>query len=180
MINVTFISGNQDKVDFMAKHLGFSMPHQKVDLEEIQSMDLHTISEYKARRAYSIIKKPVLVEDVGLFCDGIGGLPGPLVKWFLETIGVEGVSKLACSSSAYARVVFAYFDGDQPKFLDGEVKGRIADKPRGEGGYGWDRVFIPDGSDKTYGEMTDGELERFGLRTTTIFPLLKKFLQEIS
>lgn len=179
MADVTFITGNQHKVDFMGKHLGRHINHQKLELEEIQSMDLKEISEHKARQAYGVVKKPVLVEDVGLFCDGLGGLPGPLVKWFLQTIDVAGICLMANRSgdnSAVAAICFTYFDGTQVKFFEGQVRGSIGGKPRGENGYGWDAAFIPEGSDRTYAEMDDEEIKDFGLRTTTVFPQIKEFL----
>lgn len=181
-MSVTFITGNQNKIDFMQKHLGMAFRHQKLDLEEIQSMELKEISEYKARQAYEAIRSPVLVEDVGLYCKGMGGLPGPFVKWFLETIGPEGICRLANAtddSSAEAAIVFTYFDGREFKFFEGKAAGRIASGPRGRLGYGWDAAFIPDGSDKTYGEMDDEEVARYGLRTTTVFPEIKAFLHTI-
>jgi XTP/dITP diphosphohydrolase len=63
------------------------------------------------------------------------------------------------------------------EFFEGKVKGQIADKPRGASGFGWNPIFIPDGSDKTYAEMDDEETERFSLRTTTVYPKMKTFLQ---
>jgi len=40
--------------------------HEKIDLEEIQSLDLREIVEHKVRQAYDVVKKPVLVEDTSL------------------------------------------------------------------------------------------------------------------
>lgn len=182
MANVTFITGNQGKADFMAKHLGVPVPHKKIDLDEIQSLDLRKISEHKARQAYEITKSPVLVEDVGLVCEALGELPGPLIKWFLQTLGEAGICNLIGNyenKKAVGKVCFCYFAGKDPIFFEGQVKGRIADEPRGSGGYGWDFIFIPDGADKTYSEMDDDELKRFGLRTTTVYPQIKRFLAEL-
>lgn len=52
MHNLTFITGNQKKADFLAKWLGIDMAHQKVMLDELQSFDSHVIAEHKARQAY--------------------------------------------------------------------------------------------------------------------------------
>lgn len=181
-MNVTFITGNQGKADFMARHLGIKVPHVKLDLDEIQSLDLHEIVERKARQAYDLIGKPVLVEDVGLIFRAMNGLPGPFIKWFLESLGENGICHLMDGYKdrrATARVCFAYFDGKAIKLFDGAVDGEIADKPRGSGGYGWDFIFIPRGAAKTYSEMNDSEISRYGLRTTTIFPQLRKFLTSL-
>ncbi len=80
MQSVTFITGNQSKADYLAKYLGHPVEHVKLDLDEIQSLDLKVIVEHKVRQAYMKIKTPVLVEDVGLYCEALGGLPGPFMR----------------------------------------------------------------------------------------------------
>ena len=181
-MNVVFITGNQDKAEFFKKYLGLEIEHKKIELDEIQSLDLHEIVDHKVRQAYSIVNKPVLVEDVGLQINSWGKLPGPLVKWFLQEVGGEGLCRLADINedrSATASITYGYFDGHEVKFFDGELAGSIAASPRGEN-FGWNPIFIPEGSDKTYAEMDDAETQQFSLRTTTVFPQLKVFLTSIS
>jgi non-canonical purine NTP pyrophosphatase (RdgB/HAM1 family) len=121
----------------------------------------------------------VLVEDISLRFDALGQLPGPFIKWFLESLGLDGVAKLLDKNrKATAEITFAYFDGELLKFFDGQVRGSIADKPRGKD-FGWNPLFIPEGADKTYAEMDKAQTLQFSLRTTTVFPLLKEFLTSI-
>jgi non-canonical purine NTP pyrophosphatase (RdgB/HAM1 family) len=179
---VTFITSNQHKVELMSRYLGVEVGHKKVELEELQSLDLHQIVDHKVRQAFAVCDAPVLVEDVGLYINSLGKLPGPLVKWFLEEIGTEGLCKMADMNpdrSARVEIVYGYYDGQDVKFFEGEVKGSIASRPRGED-FGWNPVFIPEGSHKTYAEMDDKEYEQYGLRTSTVFPQLKVFLTSIS
>ena len=61
-----FITGNQSKADYLSRQLGVELAHQKVDLDELQSTDLHTIVAHKLQQAYDVVKQPVLVEDVSL------------------------------------------------------------------------------------------------------------------
>ena len=84
MKEVTFITGNQAKADYLAKYLEHPVEHVKLELDEIQSLDLKEIVEHKVRQAYEKIKKPILVEDVGLYCEALGGLPGSFIKFFVE------------------------------------------------------------------------------------------------
>ena len=49
MTHVTFITGNQNKADYLAKYLGMNIEHKKLDLDELQSLDLRTIVEHKVR-----------------------------------------------------------------------------------------------------------------------------------
>ena len=84
MRSITFITGNQKKADYLARYLGFPIEHIKLDLEEIQSMELQEIVEHKVKQAYEKIKKPVIVEDASLEFTALGKLPGPFIKFFIE------------------------------------------------------------------------------------------------
>lgn len=178
-MDVTFITGNQHKADFLAQYLGHPVAHQKIELDEIQTLDLQEVSENKARQAYATVQKPVLVEDISLEFMALGKLPGTFVRWFIEEIGTQGLCKMLKGyedRSAIAKSCFVYFDGMRLEFFEGSITGQIASEPRGAGGFGWDAVFIPDGAEKTLAEMNDQEIKQFSLRTTTVFPQLKKFL----
>jgi non-canonical purine NTP pyrophosphatase (RdgB/HAM1 family) len=179
MNEITFITGNQGKADFLAKHLGVEVGHQKLDLDEIQSLELHEVAEHKARQAFDILKKPVLVEDVSLSIDNLGGLPGPFIKWFEKALGLDGLSKLAAGQKVVASVCFVYFDGKRLEFFDGSLVGTIAQSPVGENGFGFDPIVIPHGHDKTLAQMSDEELKEYSLRTTTVYPKIKEFLQNL-
>ena len=61
-----FITGNQNKADYLAQMLGVPLEHQKIELDEIQSTQLEAIVERKVKQAYAIVGQPVLVEDVAL------------------------------------------------------------------------------------------------------------------
>jgi non-canonical purine NTP pyrophosphatase (RdgB/HAM1 family) len=56
--------------------------------------------------------------------------------------------------SATAICCFAVYDGKEMQIARGEVKGTISEKVRGKNGFGWDVIFIPEGYEQTYGEMT--------------------------
>lgn len=181
-MSVTLITGNQDKADFFAKHMAVEVNHRKVDLVEIQSMDLCEVSEHKARQAYEIIKSPVLVEDVGLYLEALNGFPGPFIKWFELSLGHELICQIVNGLSnrkVNNKVCFAYFDGREVKFFNGVVPGRIADRPKGNNGFGFDPIFIRDGFDITFAEMSDEEHEKYSLRTSTVYPEIKKFLSSL-
>lgn len=173
--NPVFITGNQHKADYLAKLLGIELQHQKVDLDEIQSVDLEKIVEHKARQAYGIIKRPVLVEDVALGFTALDGLPGPFIKFFVEADnGLENLCRMLDGFSdrgARAECVFAYYDGVRCEIIKGGLSGTIADHPRGEGGFGWDKIFCPEG----YEGQTRAELilEQNEKTYQTIKPIAK-------
>lgn len=158
-MKITFITGNQNKVDYLSRMLGMPFEHHKIDLDEIQSMNSIEIVEHKVKQAFDIIGKPVLVEDQALMMNALGGLPGPFVKFFIEA---EGGAEKMCrmldgfdDRTAYATATFGYFDGENMKFFTGKLDGVIAQSPRGTGGYGWDKIFEPVGyKGKTRAELS--------------------------
>lgn len=177
-MKITFITGNPNKVRMLKENLGYDVEHKSIELDEIQSLNSEKIVEHKARQAYEVVKGPVLVEDVSLKLDALGGLPGPLIKWFLEKIGAEGICNIANRLGAHgavAEVCYGYFDGNTLKLFTGQKKGAISTEVRGED-FGWNRCFIPEGATKTYAEMNGEESQAFALRSTTVYPEIKEFL----
>lgn len=146
-----FITGNQNKADYLAKLLNIPLDHMKIDLDEIQSVDLDEIVTHKVKQAYEIAGRPVLVEDVALSFATLGGLPGPFVKFFVDSEnGLENMCRMLDGfddRSARAECVFGYYDGMTLKLLRGGLDGTIAMHPKGEGGFGWDKIFCPNGYD---------------------------------
>ncbi len=86
MHSITFITGNQKKADYMRKFLMMPIEHIKLDLDEIQSLDLREIVEHKVRQAYDKIQKPVLVDDVSFEFCSLGRIPGTFVKHFVAEL----------------------------------------------------------------------------------------------
>ncbi len=169
-----FISGNQNKVNFLSKWLGSPVAHKKVDLEEIQSLDLHQIVEYKARQAYDLLKEPVLVEDAALTYAAMGRLPGTFIRWFIEELGYDGLVRLADGlpdRTAVGTMCYGYYDGTTMHLFDGQMKGKIARTLRGTGGFGFDTIFINEGFTKTRAEMTEQDYMRTSYRTDALTKL---------
>jgi XTP/dITP diphosphohydrolase len=86
------------------------------DYTEIQSPELEPIAARGAREAYRHAGDPVLVDDAGLFIDGLDGFPGPYSSYAEETLGIERVGALARDAADPARAAFrcvlAYCDGN--------------------------------------------------------------------
>lgn len=155
-----FITGNAHKAEQMEKMLGLPFDHQKLDLDEIQSKDPAEVIEHKVRQAYEIIRRPVFVDDFSFWFDNLGNLPGTFIKFFAgDDEALEKLCRLADglpSRRVTARAYFGYYDGEELKIIYGELRGEIADRPRGNLGICTDRVFAVDG----YGGRTRSELSR--------------------
>ena len=175
-MSLTFITGNAAKAKYLSDYFHIPVGHKKLDLIEIQSLDLREVAEDKARRAYEIVKSPVLVEDASLVFVGMKKLPGPLIKWFFETLGNEGLCRLVDgleTREAVAAVEFAYCDENGAQSFGGTMEGSIATSPSGEMGFGWDPIFIPRGYTKTWGEMNIEEQNETSMRRLALKKLEK-------
>jgi non-canonical purine NTP pyrophosphatase (RdgB/HAM1 family) len=157
MKSITFITGNSNKARMMQEAIGMELRHHSLDLVEIQSLNLEEIIIHKVKEAYHQLGSPVLVHDTALYFKAWGQLPGPFIKWFLETVGNEGMCQMMgtfTDRSAVAVVNIGYYDGRDLKIFKADLKGIIADKPAGDGGFGWDPIFIPEGFEKTRSELS--------------------------
>ena len=167
MNKLTFITGNAGKAKYLGDYFHMPIEHHKLDLREIQSLDLREIVEDKARHAFEILGSPALVEDIALTFEALKALPGPLIKWFEKALSNEGLCLLVNSlknREAHAEVLFAFCDEKGVRTFHGETRGVIADKPRGEAGFGWDPIFIPAGHEKTWAEMSADEKHQTSMR----------------
>lgn len=178
MTSITFITGNQNKADYLAKYLGHPVDHVKFNLDEIQSLDLKKIVEHKVRQAYAKIKKPVIVEDVALEFAALGGLPGPFIRFFVDKVPFETICSMIDGKTrdATARCVFGYFDGKDLELFEGSLRGQIAEKPYGENGYGWDKIFIPQGYSETRASLSEDDDRKTYLQIKP-FAKLKAYLE---
>ncbi len=172
MQTITFITGNQKKIDQLNRYVTYPVNHQPLDLEEIQSLDIAEVAAAKARAAYAIIGGPVLVEDAALACVALNGLPGTFEKWYLERLGTQGlIDALAAydDKRAVAQVCYALCDETGVHLFQNERSGVIVSEPRGEANpFGWNPVFMPDGFTKTWAEMTLEESAASSLRQPAI------------
>lgn len=185
MRDIVFVTGNQCKADYLAKWLEHPVEHQKIDLDELQSLDMKAVITHKAKEAYKQIGRPVLVEDVALTINAFGALPGTYIKWFLQEVGNEGMLKMLhgfTDRSAFASITYGLYDGKTLHIFEGRTDGAIAPELREtsdsgwHGALSWNSIFIPEGSSKTYAQMTDDELLPFSHRAKAITQL-KAFLE---
>jgi len=176
-MELIFITGNQNKADNATKLLGIPVSHHKLDLDEIQSLDLQEVVEHKLKQAYSIIKKPVIIEDVSLEFAELKRLPGTFIKFFVSELGIDGLcSLIGKNRKATAKCIIGYTDGKTTKFFEGKVDGEIVPSPRGSGGFGWDKVFMPNGfGGKTNAELNEKDYSQY-YKQIRKFDLLKEFI----
>lgn len=151
-----------------------------MDLVEIQELDAHKIIAAKLAEAQRQQSGRFIVEDTSLSLHAMNGLPGPLVKWFIKGVGVEGIYELTKafgSARATAQTLIGYAEEDgMVHFFEGSLSGTIV-SPRGADGFGWDPIFEPDGHDKTFAEMTLEEKSQCSMRLLAIEGL-RQYLEQ--
>ncbi len=174
-----FVTGNLLKVEETSRYLEISLLHQKLDLLEMQSLDIDEIVCHKAKQAFELLQAPVLVEDTALQFEALGGkLPGTLIKWFLEELTDEGLCRLldGRSRNATAITTYAFHDGSEIHIFKAEVQGTYANHPNRTRKLGWATAFIPNGHTKTWSEMDPDEYDKCTMRNI-VLPKLKAFLE---
>jgi len=162
-----FATKNENKLREVNEILGRNLEQISVELFEPQGVDVETVVREKAEDAFHKAGKFVLVEDTGLEFAAWNGLPGALVKWFLDTVGNEGILKMLAGETnrkAVAKTAVGFFDGAQARVFVGEISGTIQEAIRGTGGFGWDSIFVPDGHGKSFAEMTSEEKNAISMR----------------
>jgi non-canonical purine NTP pyrophosphatase (RdgB/HAM1 family) len=175
------ITCNRDKfTEFKAILKSVEVKQSDVELPEIQDVDPRNIVRAKLAEGLRHERGNIAVEDTSLHLRCMNGMPGPLVKWFLKSIGPGGIYKIADrfgDYSAEARCTIGYA---APKggvhFFEGRVSGKVV-SPRGTNGFGWDVIFVPKGHSKTFGEMSFEEKNSISHRRLAI-DKLSTFLAE--
>jgi non-canonical purine NTP pyrophosphatase (RdgB/HAM1 family) len=177
MKTITIVTGNPGKLAEWKRLFpdDFEFETADIDLDEIQSLDLDAIVTDKAKRAYEIAQKPLIVEDISLGLDKLGGMPGPFIKFFDQALGREALLTLSGQEGDPARAIatVAYYDGKQLIITRGEVKGTVT-ASRGTKGFGFDPSFVPNGQPKTYAEMEHQEKDRISHRSIAVRKLVKQ------
>jgi len=124
-------------------------------------------AKLKALAASSQLPALVIADDSGLEVDALGGAPGIYSARYagVNATDRDKIDKLlrelarvrATDDGRRARfrcVVALARNGDLLGTFEGTVEGRIADKARGDAGFGYDPIFVPDGFEQTFGELT--------------------------
>jgi XTP/dITP diphosphohydrolase len=181
---VFFATGNVNKFNEARSILskaGIAVGMLRLKGDEIQSESLREIAEKSVQNAYKSCRLPIFVEDAGLFIGALDGFPGPYAAYAYKTIHNEGILKLMedkADRHATFQSVISYCDekNQTPKNFHGESKGEITQtirKEPGKSGFGFDPIFQPMGSGKTFAEMTIAEKNGYSHRADAI----KKFAE---
>jgi XTP/dITP diphosphohydrolase len=144
----------------------------ELELPPEDGIDFNENAEIKARAVYEATGLPTVADDSGLVVDALGGAPGVHSKRYSAeaTATYNNAKLLRALSGEMARTCrfvcsLAVVAGSGTQFLEGRCEGRIALSPRGEGGFGYDPLFVPDDfPDRTMAELEMEEKNRISHR----------------
>ncbi|WP_414469993.1 XTP/dITP diphosphatase [Methanobacterium sp. ACI-7] len=171
---INFITGNEHKVKEakgIFQKFGIKIEHNDLGYPEIQG-SLEDVAKFGAKYAANKLEGPVIVEDAGLFIKALNWFPGTYSSYVQETLTNKGILKLMNNvEDRYAefRSVIGYCTPkSEPEIFLGTVSGHISYEERGNYGFAYDPLFIPDGFDKTFGELTREEKNEFSHRRRSL------------
>jgi inosine/xanthosine triphosphate pyrophosphatase family protein len=155
---VFFVTANEQKHREVAALLsGVDVRPVRLDLQKPPSGDLEEIARVRAADAFAKLGAPCFCESTGLYLYEHGMAPGASFKREWRALGEAGFARRYGGSRGVARVAVgvALAAGDV-RVLSGSVAGALLSEPRpSERGYGYDRLWVPDGYDRTLAEMFD-------------------------
>lgn len=134
----------------------------------------------KAKYYYNHFKLPVLCDDSGLVVNALNGEPGIYsARYASKSVNQDfenmkkllGKLKNIKNRDAYFNCTIVYYDGNNFKNTNGKLEGVIIDTPKGDNGFGYDPIFVPNGYDKTLAEMTSDEKNKISHRHNALMKM---------
>jgi XTP/dITP diphosphohydrolase len=130
----------------------------------------------KAIAGFNFTGLTTLSDDSGLFVESLGGEPGVQSAYYggKPSNSLNNIDKLLfelkekSNRKAYFQTIIAWYDGKELLYFKGEIKGRIIQKVKGKTGFGYDPVFIPDGYETTFAEMSESEKNAISHRANAL------------
>lgn len=153
--------------------------------------DGETFEENSYKKAYEIMKvtdKITIADDSGLMVDYLGGAPGVYSARFAgeecdDAKNNEKLLKLLAEQTGddrkakFVSVITLIFPDGETIVARGECPGRIIGAPTGENGFGYDPLFVPDGYEKTFAQLSEEEKNSISHRAKAL-EKLEKLLSE--
>jgi XTP/dITP diphosphohydrolase len=171
MEKIRFVTGNRGKAKVLSEQLaaiGLEVERVDLPLVEPQASSVEAVARAKGQQAFSAIGGPLVVEDSGFCVDALRGFPGPSTRYALETIGAEGLLRLAAplsdrSCRFVAALVYMDAAGVAQVFTDDRGVGTLAREsdatPCDDAWSDLWRIFIPAGSSRPLSALPAAERE---------------------
>ena len=183
-MKILFETGNPGKlreVQALFGALGHDVEQLRDEYPEIQADTLEEVVEAGLKWLWERHHAPIIIDDSGLFIDALKGFPGVYSAYAFKTIGCAGILKLmegVENRKAEFRCCAGYVDAKGGIFTrSGATEGRLIHETRGTGGFGYDPIFVPEGTAQTFAEMEMGAKNRISHRGRA-FAMLAEAMKE--
>jgi len=186
MKSLVFITGNPHKFEVAKNSLGsmgYEAIWERLDVPEIQSMDVVEVALYSAKWAAEQLGRPVTLMDAGYYIEALNGFPGPFIKFINKWLSSEDLLKLMTGKTnrnVVMKFCLAYCEpGKSPVHFLSEVHGTIAQKAFKSDKVGVtpiDEILIPEGFDKTDSQIPREEMIEFWSKTESYWKGLAEHL----
>lgn len=164
LFNIKFVTSNKHKY-IEAKQIfdkyKISLEWIPINITELQSNYIEEITIHKVISLREIIDPVFIVEDSALYIEALNGFPGPYAAYVYNTLGLQrildlmrGISNRKAKFIASGALVL---DKNIFKIFKGTLKGEISLEIRGNLGFGYDPIFIPEGMEHTLAELSLSE-----------------------
>lgn len=174
--DIVLVTSNPQK----AKEIAFALrPYQirvrrrAVDIREIQADALETVIKNKVEQAYALVRRPVIVDDAGMFFVGYRHFPGVYSRFVFMSLGFAGLFKLIQPGQlAYFASFIAYkASASEPaRLFSGRCRGKLTKHIKGQlkRKMPYDNFFIPNGDTRTFAQMTVEDKQKYDHRSQAI------------
>ena len=192
-MRLVFATNNQHKIKEVAHLLPTDL--QLISLKDIECDDdlpetgvkLEDNARQKARYVHDKFGVDCFADDTGLEIEALNGRPGVYSARYAgpACIAEDNVLKVLTelqgvqNRKARFRTVIALYLSDKEYIFEGSIEGRITEAPVGSHGFGYDPVFVPEGEQRTFAEMSLEDKNRFSHRSNAIRKL-SDFLKQHS
>jgi len=170
---IFFITSNQGKsqeVSALLQPLGYTVTQWDIGYPEVQADTLEEVVRFGLSNLGQELRGPTIIEDAGLFVDSLNGFPGVFSAFVQKTIGNEGILRImedvpSERRRARFKACLGFMaPGESEVLFSGECMGSISQESRGEGGFGYDPIFIPEGFNRTFAQMGQEEKNKISHR----------------
>lgn len=183
MRELFYATGNKGKFEDVSHFVTNQIPDVQLicypdDLPELQSTDQRFVAIEKGREAWSRLKKPVVIDDAGIYFAEYNNFPGVFTKYLYKGIGFSGIRKLVADGApVYYQLHLVYFYGDdQYEVFVGRCDGIIRFPPvlPAETTLPYDAIFVPVGDTRTFAQLRAiGEREQYDHRIAAFKKLVE-------
>ncbi|AGI48344.1 dITPase [Thermoplasmatales archaeon BRNA1] len=157
---------------------GVEMVHVNREYDEVQTAYLEEVVDKGMKQLHGEGLRDFMIDDSGLFVEALGGFPGVYSAYGQKTIGNAGILKLmegVEDRRAVFKCCIGCWVGDERIVVTGKCPGYILFEERGEGGFGYDPIFTPDG-EHSFAEIPTDEknvISHRGLATKMLIDEMK-------